>query len=98
MKNIIDKNEKEACFISFIHASQEAVSKFYDELAVVQLKALTLSEKAKANPQMYQKAAEAAVELYDTLKNEAKIYFNNKNARSYELFRINCKNAIKSID
>ncbi len=94
-KDIIDRNEKEACFIAYIHASQDTVAKFYDELAVVQLKALALSEKAKTNPKMYQKAAEAAGELYDTLKNEARTYFNNKNVRSYELFRTNCKNAIK---
>ncbi len=94
-KDIIDRNEKEACFIAFIHASQDAVSKFYDELAVVQLKAFALREKTKTNPQTYQKAADAAVELYDTLKNEAKTYFNNKNAKNYELFRSNCKKAIK---
>ncbi|KTD11776.1 effector protein B, substrate of the Dot/Icm secretion system [Legionella gratiana] len=94
-KDIIDRKEKEDCFIAFIQASQDAVTKFYDELATVQLKALELNEKAKTNPKAYQKAAEAAEELYDTLKNEARTYFNNKNAKKYELFRSNCKQAIK---
>lgn len=94
-KDIIDRTEKEDCFIAFMQASQQAVTKFYDELAVIQLKALELKEAAKANPKTYQKAADAAQELYETLKSESTTYFNNKNAKNYNLFHSNCKKAIE---
>ncbi|MGL5742242.1 MAG: hypothetical protein ACRCXC_06690 [Legionella sp.] len=94
MKKIIDAEEKERCLIVFRQATHDSVARFYDELSTIQIKAHELRETAKTNKD-YEDAADKAEELYQTLKNAAKVYFKNKTAESYTTFRTPCDGEIK---